>query len=510
MAMPYYPGKTIFLRLCFLLTAAAILFLSVCIQVNADSKQVVLLEESFTSRYITAPIEYQLNSYYDVYTPAGLNKKKTNWKKLTGPATFLFEDRIGWIKFPVSNHSSNTQWVFEVDWSKGAFVSLDMFYRAAPGDEYIKIERDARQRFYTWSLQLKPFETGSIIFRGHAPQLLSLPVRLYRAEHYALETLNLTAAVSFLISIIIALSVFNFFIGLRTRDETHLWYSLAQFGFGCFFMFYYGLDHKLYASYPRQLLLIGTCVAVYFGIVGMYFFILNYMDFRKKHPRLYPFMLGMIMCIFLAISLYGHVHTSIPATLYFIFMGGTLIFVLGVALKAAIRGDQLALYFLLIWLLVAVFLAFFDAQAMGLIERTVFTNHSILIAFALEALLFSFALGERINALAQKNFEASASARVKSEFLAQMSHEIRTPMNAIIGMSQLMGLTQLEKKQQFYNNLVQSSAESLLCIINDILDFSKIEAGKLNLEKIPFSLNELIQGVLGIFYSHVKRTDIPL
>jgi len=146
----------------------------------------------------------------------------------------------------------------------------------------------------------------------------------------------------------------------------------------------------------------------------------------------------------------------------------------------------------------------------GIMDRSLFSNHSLLLGFSLEALLFSLALGERINALIRENYEAETSAKVKSEFLAQMSHEIRTPMNAIIGMSQLMGLTHLEKKQLFYNNLVQSSAESLLCIINDILDFSKIEAGKLSLERISFSLNELIQGVLGIFYSHVKRTQIPL
>ena len=106
--------------------------------------------------------------------------------------------------------------------------------------------------------------------------------------------------------------------------------------------------------------------------------------------------------------------------------------------------------------------------------------------------------------------EAEIATQAKSEFLANMSHEIRTPMNAIIGMSYLAMQTSLSRKQADYVNKIQSSAEALLGIINDILDFSKIEAGKLDLEEIPFNLNDTIDHLVQIISHKSQEKSLEL
>ncbi|MBU5615307.1 PAS domain-containing hybrid sensor histidine kinase/response regulator [Geomonas azotofigens] len=114
---------------------------------------------------------------------------------------------------------------------------------------------------------------------------------------------------------------------------------------------------------------------------------------------------------------------------------------------------------------------------------------------------------QRANELAVKSARASAA---KSDFLANMSHEIRTPMNAIVGAGHLLRETELTPRQSEYLRTLMVSADLLLGIINDVLDFSKIEAGKLMIDRVSFSLQDVVAELLAVYSLRARQQGVDL
>ncbi len=149
-------------------------------------------------------------------------------------------------------------------------------------------------------------------------------------------------------------------------------------------------------------------------------------------------------------------------------------------------------------------------QAEQLLERKSLELYESNQRLQAQAAKLEIAVQERTRALEDAAARMQEALRTKGEFLAVVSHEIRTPMNGVLGMAQLLQMTDLTEEQQRYVETIQTSGETLLTIINDILDVSKLDAGSVRLDSRPVELRAVVKEVVDLLSTQAQKKSLYL
>ncbi|MCJ8272076.1 MAG: ATP-binding protein, partial [Psychrosphaera sp.] len=188
------------------------------------------------------------------------------------------------------------------------------------------------------------------------------------------------------------------------------------------------------------------------------------------------------------------------------------------------RGYRPAQFFLLAWSGLMVGSVIRGLLAMGLIPHHVFSEFGLMVGAALEVILLSMALADRIKLLQQQLNEKDQLAKTnaikaqrnaeqaslsKSTFIANVSHEIRTPLNVVLGFAQILERDpSLSKPHRKKIETIEKFGHHLMALINDILDISKIEANAMKLQTVDFELNSLLNGIAVMFGGHCQQKHL--
>ncbi|MEL6650076.1 MAG: response regulator [Bacteroidota bacterium] len=117
---------------------------------------------------------------------------------------------------------------------------------------------------------------------------------------------------------------------------------------------------------------------------------------------------------------------------------------------------------------------------------------------------------KQVEALRKEKELATASAKLRQDFLARTSHEIRTPLNPILLLTNMLLRSELDEQQREQVETIKNAGETLLAVVNDILDLAKIEAGKIMFSSHTFNLRQIFRSIEDIMELNAREKSLEL
>ena len=108
------------------------------------------------------------------------------------------------------------------------------------------------------------------------------------------------------------------------------------------------------------------------------------------------------------------------------------------------------------------------------------------------------------------NFKTKNLLKSREQLISTVSHDLKTPLSTIVGYTELLGNSDVNTKQSYFIKNIKNSSDYISQLVQDLLDFSQIEAGKISIEKVPFSLPEVIEDAAKNIQTVYKNKPIDL
>jgi PAS domain S-box-containing protein len=316
------------------------------------------------------------------------------------------------------------------------------FSRQVGGDLSPFSERAVVHRNHVMPVRLKPGAATTLYLRVTSGGTVSAPVKLWQPAALWRHDQAEYATISLYFGLLIGLFFYNLLLFFSVRDRAYLIYvafvgcmAIAQAsltGFGAQFL-WPGLLWWNSVSPPA-----GMAATAVFGLL----FARSFLSSALKMPRLDRLILvlvaGWLLTLLAALSM-PYVVSSLMVTVLAVFSVITLVVVGVLSLRTGHPG---AGYFLAAWALLLVGVVTLALHNTGVLPSNAFTANSLLIGSALEMVVLSFALADRINVTRREKEQAQARTMAEHAMVEALS------------LSQENFRTQLKEREMILENSI--------------------------------------------------------
>jgi len=403
-------------------------------------------------------------------------------------------DHPFWIQLRLHNPSNTAQHVW-IDQPHAAVKQLSLFvlrqhdilqhFEAGTTVPMSRWPADTRTTLFP--ITVEPGDTLTVLmYNDIMTSLVVNDFTLWQRDAYATRFDGTSVLHWMYNGCVLLMILYNLVLFVITRDRSYLYYVF--FGAACWATFFAGNGYERWLFWPEATAWNIQSFHLYHSLqfITAILFAQNFLNIREKSPRGFWFLNTLAALV--ALSFVGQILSPLPhqaafVGLRFLVTVPILLTLWIIPLQLLLKGDRIALlYFvgasayLIAWMLTTLWV-------LGVLDSMPIIRDAVTVGQAIELVVLSVALANRINESKQRERAAHLAMEAKSVFLASMSHEIRTPMNGVVSMSDLLMTMNLPVAAKQCASIIHSSTLSLISVINEILDYSKLEAGKLSLHE---------------------------
>jgi signal transduction histidine kinase len=392
-----------------------------------------------------APYIYYYEDKFSKRTLDQVSKPKFKRFKLNTKRSLAFSYTAStiWLRFAVQNPSDQDRAVaLKIDYPLLDEISFydagaEGFEETVSGDTRPFQERWLKYRNFAFPTTIPAGETKTYFLRVKSSSTVTLPLQIWEAETLREHASDDGPAFGIYFGCIIAILLYNAFIFASTRSRAYL----AYVGFLTASIFFYlswtGVG-VMYFWGDNQWM-IQRCWPVSGSFVGFFStsFFHMFVDLDRNAPRLarinkvvvYTSGVMGILNLFLPLGLAYKIGFSCGAFSSF--------YAFGIAGYLTLKRNRQAVFYIIAWSVFLLFIALSSLSVMGLLSLpVVIGSYGSQIGSALEAILLSLGLADRINVMKKKELEQSNHIIEGLSKIQVLKNRLEAVLNATKQMSE--------------------------------------------------------------------------
>ena len=328
---------------------------------------------------------------------------------------YLYTNAAIWLRLDIKNNQKNSALAIEI-----VNPQLDEIHFYEPngtsysqlktGDNLPFSQRLVNHQHFVFPILLQKGTSAVYYLRLYSEEQMSIPVYVGTRESITDNHYTGDLFTGLYLGIMFVMFFYNLFIYFSVKDRSYLYYVMYILGIALAQASLQGFTFKyVIAEWPVLNKMLVVLFSTISGI-GAISFARHFLQLPARLPFvnkvLYVFatLYALALLVFLAgfhiISYNVLDFSALLVSCYALYF----------SIKLSLQGIRSAQFFLLAWSFFMVGLLVYVARNLGLLPYTFFTDHVLMIASAVEAILLSIALADRINTLKKEKEISQAEA----------------------------------------------------------------------------------------------------